>query len=74
MSTSILRASFATLALVHQLARFGDHDLQVGAHQRLTTREPELSRAEFAALPIKESVRPKILLHNAAKFLDIKLQ
>ena len=35
---------------------------------------PERWLAEFAALPIKESVRPKILLHNAAKFLDIKLQ
>ena len=29
---------------------------------------------EFAALPIKESVRPKILLHNAAKFLSIELR
>lgn len=35
---------------------------------------PERWLSEFAALPIKESVRPKILLHNAAKFLDIKLQ
>ncbi|MBI4290997.1 MAG: amidohydrolase [Betaproteobacteria bacterium] len=35
---------------------------------------PERWLAEFAALPIKESVRPKILLHNAAKFLGIKLQ
>ena len=35
---------------------------------------PERWLAEFAALPIKETVRPKILLHNAAKFLGIKLQ
>jgi uncharacterized protein len=28
---------------------------------------------EFAALPIKESVRPKIMLHNAAKFLGLDL-
>jgi predicted TIM-barrel fold metal-dependent hydrolase len=35
---------------------------------------PERWLAEFAALPIKDTVRPKILLHNAAKFLGIKLQ
>lgn len=34
---------------------------------------PERWLSEFAALPIKETVRPKILLHNAAKFLGIKL-
>ena len=34
---------------------------------------PERWLREFAELPIKESVRPKILLHNAAKFLDIDL-
>lgn len=32
---------------------------------------PERWLAEFAALPIKDSVRPKILLHNAAKFLGV---
>ena len=35
---------------------------------------PERWLSDFAALPIKETVRPKILLHNAARFLDIKLQ
>lgn len=35
---------------------------------------PQRWLEEFAALPIKETVRPKILLHNAAKFLGIKLQ
>ena len=35
---------------------------------------PERWLSEFAGLPIKEAVRPKILLHNAAKFLSIKLQ
>ena len=34
---------------------------------------PERWLAEFAALPIKETVRPKILLRNAAKFLGIEL-
>lgn len=34
---------------------------------------PERWLSEFAALPIKETVRPKILLHNAAKFMSIKL-
>jgi uncharacterized protein len=32
---------------------------------------PERWLAEFAELPLKESVRPKILLLNAAKFLSI---
>ena len=35
---------------------------------------PERWMAEFAALPIKDTVRPKILLHNAAKFLGIELK
>ncbi|MBI2960712.1 MAG: amidohydrolase [Betaproteobacteria bacterium] len=35
---------------------------------------PERWLSEFAALPIKETVRPKILLHNAAKFLGIELK
>ncbi len=35
---------------------------------------PERWMTEFAALPIKDSVRPKILLHNAAKFLGIELK
>jgi len=35
---------------------------------------PERWLSEFAALPIKEAVRPKILLHNAAKFLGIDLR
>jgi len=35
---------------------------------------PERWLSEFAALPIKEAVRPKILLHNAAKFLGINLR
>jgi len=35
---------------------------------------PERWLAEFAALPIKDTVRPKILLHNAAKFLSIELK
>jgi len=34
---------------------------------------PERWLSEFAALPIKEAVRPKILLHNAAKFLGLEL-
>ena len=34
---------------------------------------PERWLSEFAGLPIKETVRPKILLHNAAKFLGIEL-
>ena len=34
---------------------------------------PERWLSEFAALPIKDTVRPKILLHNAAKFLGIEL-
>ncbi len=34
---------------------------------------PERWLSEFAALAIKDAVRPKILLHNAAKFLDIEL-
>lgn len=34
---------------------------------------PERWLAEFAELPIKETVRPKILLHNAAKFLGLDL-
>jgi predicted TIM-barrel fold metal-dependent hydrolase len=34
---------------------------------------PERWLAEFAELPIKDTVRPKILLHNAAKFLGIAL-
>ena len=34
---------------------------------------PERWLSEFAELPIKETVRPKILLHNAAKFMGIKL-
>jgi len=32
---------------------------------------PERWMTEFAALPIKDTVRPKILLHNAAKFLGL---
>jgi len=28
---------------------------------------------EFATLPFKDSVRPKILLHNFAKFMGIEL-
>jgi len=32
---------------------------------------PERWLGEFAELPFKDSVRPKILLHNAAKFLGI---
>jgi len=32
---------------------------------------PERWLSEFATLPIKDSVRPKILLHNAAKFLGL---
>ena len=35
---------------------------------------PERWLSEFAALPIKEAVRPKILLHNAARFLGIDLR
>jgi len=34
---------------------------------------PERWLSEFEALPIKDTVRPKILLHNAAKFLGIDL-
>lgn len=34
---------------------------------------PERWLSEFATLPIKETVRPKILLHNAAKFLGLDL-
>lgn len=34
---------------------------------------PERWLSEFDALPIKDSVRPKILLHNAAKFLGVDL-
>jgi predicted TIM-barrel fold metal-dependent hydrolase len=34
---------------------------------------PERWLAEFAELPLKDSVRPKILLYNAAKFLGIEL-
>ena len=34
---------------------------------------PERWLSEFAALPLKDSVRPKILLHNAAKLLGIEL-
>jgi predicted TIM-barrel fold metal-dependent hydrolase len=34
---------------------------------------PERWISEFAKLPIKETVRPKILLHNAAKFLGLDL-
>lgn len=34
---------------------------------------PERWLEDFAALPIKDSVRPKILLHNAARFLGIEL-
>ena len=34
---------------------------------------PERWLSEFAGLPIKETVRPKILLHNAAKFLGLDL-
>jgi len=34
---------------------------------------PERWLSEFAALPIKDTVRPKILLHNAAKFLGLDL-
>jgi len=34
---------------------------------------PERWLTEFAALPLKDSVRPKILLHNAAKLLGIQL-
>ncbi len=34
---------------------------------------PERWLADFAALDIKDSVRPKIMLHNAAKFLGITL-
>ena len=34
---------------------------------------PERWLGEFATLPIKETVRPKILLHNAAKFLGLDL-
>ena len=34
---------------------------------------PERWLAEFATLPIKDAVRPKILLHNAAKFLGMDL-
>jgi len=34
---------------------------------------PERWLSEFAALPVRESVRPKILLHNAARFLGIEL-
>ena len=35
---------------------------------------PERWLAEFAELPLKDTVRPKILLHNAAKFLGIELK
>jgi hypothetical protein len=34
---------------------------------------PERWLSEFAELPLKDTVRPKILLHNAAKFLGIEL-
>ncbi len=34
---------------------------------------PERWLSEFATLPIKDTVRPKILLHNAAKFLGLNL-
>jgi predicted TIM-barrel fold metal-dependent hydrolase len=34
---------------------------------------PERWLSEFAELPIKDAVRPKILLHNAAKFLNLDL-
>ncbi len=34
---------------------------------------PERWLKEFAELPMKETVRPKILLHNAARFLGIEL-
>ncbi len=34
---------------------------------------PDRWLAEFAALPIKDTVRPKILLRNAARFLGIDL-
>jgi hypothetical protein len=34
---------------------------------------PERWLSEFAGLPLKQTVRPKILLHNAAKFLGIRL-
>jgi predicted TIM-barrel fold metal-dependent hydrolase len=34
---------------------------------------PERWLSEFAELPLKDSVRPKILLLNAAKFLGIEL-
>lgn len=34
---------------------------------------PERWLKEFAELPIKDTVRPKILLHNAAKFMSIDL-
>lgn len=34
---------------------------------------PERWLSEFVALPIKETVRPKILLHNAVKFLGLDL-
>src|ERR1700683_3101540 len=34
---------------------------------------PERWLSEFAELPLKDSVRPKILLHNAAKFLGIEV-
>jgi predicted TIM-barrel fold metal-dependent hydrolase len=34
---------------------------------------PERWLAEFAELPLKDSVRPKILLLNAAKLLGIEL-
>jgi predicted TIM-barrel fold metal-dependent hydrolase len=34
---------------------------------------PERWLGEFAELPIKDTVRPKILLHNAAKFLNLDL-
>ncbi len=34
---------------------------------------PERWLKEFAELPIKETVRPKIMLHNAARFLGIEL-
>lgn len=35
--------------------------------------DPERWLAEFAALPIKDTVRPKVLLRNAAKFMGIAL-
>ena len=46
------------------------------SHDQLgnTGRKTGFWLEEFAALPIKETVRPKILLQNAARFLGIELK